>query len=372
MAGKCRSASGPNGRTRGPPAPGYFTRKTAGTALQATLTDARRGLLTNSARSGATVADAAGEWLRHAEVERGVKPSTLAEYESVVRTHVLLAFGDLALEAVDSRMIEKWQAERLDAGRLSRRTINKTLAVLGGIFERARRVWKLDANPVREVSRKPERYSGDLDFLSPEEVQRLVEAAESEQDGTLFLVAAFCGLRRGELIALAWRDVLFEQDAIRVRASYTYGHLSTPKSGKARTVPMVPQVAKALAQLSLRGEFVGEHDLVFPRADGHFLDGSAVTRRYKAALVRAGLRPLRFHDLRHSFGSTAINFLSILEVKEATGHADIRTTMRYLHAKSRADEARRLAQALRSRDARLATGTRAGCPRCPRNDAATS
>jgi integrase len=108
---------------------------------------------------------------------------------------------------------------------------------------------------------------------------------------------------------------------------------------------MVPQVAQALAQLSLRVEFVGEDDLVFPRADGRFLDGSAVTRRYKAALVRAGLRPLRFHDLRHSFGSTAINFLSILEVKEAMGHADIRTTMRYMHAKSRADESRRLAQA---------------------------
>jgi integrase len=170
-----------------------------------------------------------------------VKASTLAEYESVVRTHIGPAFGDLALEDVDSRMIERWQAEQFAAGRLSRRTINKALTNLGGIFTRAQRVWKL---PVEEVARQPERYSGDLDFLSPEEVQRVIEAAESEQDATIFLVGAFCGLRRGELIALAWRDVLFEQEAIRVRASYTYGHLSTPKSGKARTVPMVPQVAR--------------------------------------------------------------------------------------------------------------------------------
>lgn len=336
---------GPEWPDKGAPAPGYFNRRTAEAALQATLTDVRRGLLANVGRSGATVADAAEEWLRHGEIERGVKASTLAEYDSVVRTHILPAFGDLPLEAVDSRMIERWQAEQFEAGRLSRRTINKSLTVLGGIFERARRVWKLEANPVREVARKPERYAGDLDFLSPEEVQRLVEAAESEQDGTLFLVAAFTGLRRGELIALTWRDVLFDQDAIRVRASYTYGHLSTPKSGKARTVPMVPQVAQALARLSLRGLFVGEEDLVFPRAGGRFLDGSALTRRFKATLGRAGLRELRFHDLRHSFGSMAINHLSILEVKEAMGHADIRTTMRYLHAKSRADEARRLAQA---------------------------
>ncbi|HEX5468916.1 MAG TPA: site-specific integrase [Gaiellaceae bacterium] len=176
-------------------------------------------------------------------------------------------------------------------------------------------------------------------------MQRLVEAADCEQDGTLFLVAAFTGLRRGELIALTWRDVMFEQDAIRVRASYTYGHLSTPKSGKARTVPMIPRVGQALARLSLRGEFVGEDDLVFPRADGRFLDGSALTRRFKATLTRAGLRELRFHDLRHGFASVAVSHLSLLQLKEAMGHADIRTTMRYLHAKSRADEARRLAQA---------------------------
>jgi integrase len=336
---------GPEWPDKGTPAPGYFTRRTAEVALQATLTDLRRGLVVNAGRSGATVADAADEWLRHAEVERGVKPSTLAEYESVVRTHILPSFGPFALEAVDTSLIERWQADQLDAERLSRRTINKTMTILGGIFERARRVWKLEGNPVREVARKAERYSGNLDFLTPEEVQRLIEAAESQQDGTLFLVAAFTGLRRGELIALTWRDVLFEQEAIRVRASYTYGHLSTPKSGKARTVPMIPQVAQALARFSLGGQFVGEDDLVFPRGDGGFLDGSGLSRRFKTALERAGLRELRFHDLRHSFGSTAINYLSILEVKEAMGHADIRTTTRYLHAKSRADEARRLAQA---------------------------
>jgi integrase len=188
---------GPEWPDKGPPAPGYFNRKTAEAALQATLTDLRRGLLANAGRSGATVADAAEEWLRHAEVERGLKPSTLAEYESVVRTHILPAFGELALEVVDGRMVEQWQADRLDAGRLSRRTINKTLTVLGGIFTRAQRVWKLEANPVSDVARKPERYSGDLDFLSPEEVQRLVDAADSKQDGTFFLVAAFTGLRRG-------------------------------------------------------------------------------------------------------------------------------------------------------------------------------
>jgi integrase len=108
---------------------------------------------------------------------------------------------------------------------------------------------------------------------------------------------------------------------------------------------MVPAVAEALAKIGLRSLFVGDDDLVFPGFAGAYLDGSALRRRYKAALRRAGLRELRFHDLRHCFGSLAINALSIIEVQQAMGHADVKTTMRYLHAKSRGDEARRLAAA---------------------------
>jgi integrase len=120
-------------------------------------------------------------------------------------------------------------------------------------------------NPVSEVRRYPDRYSGDLDFFSPEEVIALVRAAESEQDGTIFLTAAFTGLRRGELVALRWRDVAFEQESIRVRASYTYGALTTPKSGRARAVPMVEVVAQALAKLANPTDSVSDDDLVLPR-----------------------------------------------------------------------------------------------------------
>ena len=71
-----------------------------------------------------------------------------------------------------------------------------------------------------------------LDVFSPEEVMALVRAAESEQDAAIYLTAAFTGLRRGELIALRWRDLDFAGCVIRVRASYSAGALSTPKSGK--------------------------------------------------------------------------------------------------------------------------------------------
>ena len=79
-----------------------------------------------------------------------------------------------------------------------------------------------------------------INVFSPEEVMALVRAADSEQDAAIFLTAAFTGLRQGELIALRWRDVDFAGSRIRVRASYTNGHLTSPKSGKVRSVPMAP------------------------------------------------------------------------------------------------------------------------------------
>lgn len=78
-------------------------------------------------------------------------------------------------------------------------------------------------------------------------------AAASEQDGAIYLTAAFTGLRRGELIALRWRDVHFDRSAIRVSGSYANGKLTTPKSGHGRVVPMVSEVAEVLARLSQRG-----------------------------------------------------------------------------------------------------------------------
>jgi integrase len=123
-----------------------------------------------------------------------------------------------------------------------------------------------------------------------------VRAADSEQDAAIYLTAAFTGLRRGELVALRWRDVDFPASTIRVRGSYSGGQLTTPKSGKVRSVPMAPEVAEALARLGTREHSTSDDDQVFIGVAGGYLDASALRRRYVAALKRAGLRQLRFHD----------------------------------------------------------------------------
>jgi integrase len=343
--GQVQKKIGPAWTERGRPAEGYFTKRTAEAWLRDRLDAERRGLVT---RTRATFADAAEEWLRYVEQDRDCKPSTLVDYRSVVRG-LLPEFGELRLDQITPERIEAWRAS-LGADRerpLSNRTRNKSLTILGGILERARKVHRLPSNPARDVEKLRERYDATrFKFYSPEEVAALVRAAASEQDGAIFLTAAFTGLRRGELIALRWRDVDFERSAIRVSASFANRQLTTPKSGHGRAVPMVPQVAEVLAKLSQREHATGDDDLVFVGDFGTYLDGSALRRRFVAAQRRAGLRPIRFHDLRHTFGTLAVRGAeSIVELQAWLGHAEVRTTMRYTHYREQADAAKRLATA---------------------------
>ncbi len=175
----------------------------------------------------------------------------------------------------------------------------------------------------------------------------LVRAAASEQDAAIYITAAFTGLRRGELLALRWRDVDFSGQAVRVRASFAEGALTTPKSGKVRSVPLAPPVAERLAKLGQRKRLTGDDDLVFIGQSGSYLDGRALRRRYDAALERASLRKLRFHDLRHTFGTRMIAKADIRRVQEWMGHADIETTMKYLHYAPRDADAALVAEAFR-------------------------
>src|SRR5204862_999038 len=135
------------------------------------------------------------------------------------------------------------------------------LMIVRAILEHGRKRDWIDANPAAEVERIPVRYSGDYDFFDREELDSLVAAAASEQDAAIYLTAALTGLRRGELVALRWRDVDFAGSAIRVRSSFAGGALTTPKSGKVRSVPMAPEVASALAKLAERGRWTGDDDL---------------------------------------------------------------------------------------------------------------
>ncbi|HET6505612.1 MAG TPA: site-specific integrase [Baekduia sp.] len=188
------------------------------------------------------------------------------------------------------------------------------------------------------------------------DVHRLAREADDVRDAAAVLVSGFAGLRRGEIVGLRWGDVSLMDARIDVRRAVVLGKEVTPKSGKARTVPMARQVAQALADLDAARRAhasaagfppaLRDADPVFGTTAGDTLDASALTRRYKKACEAIGMRVVRWHGLRHSFVTAAREGFGADRVQQMAGHEDARTAQRYAHARSAADDADRLTAAL--------------------------
>jgi integrase len=223
-------------------------------------------------------------------------------------------------------------------------------------------------NP-RKRDKHQERHPDALVFYSPEEVEALARAlaegrhrdpsrpavteqerdsrlVEDRQDAEIVRLAAYAGLRQGELLALRWHDINFAGSALTIARAISAGIESSTKSGRVRRVPLADQAAAALERTSRREHFVGSGDLVFCNMFGRHLDDSALRRRYRRAQVAADVRPLRFHDLRHTFGSLlAVNGVDVVTIQKAMGHGPLTTTSRYRHARPASEQAERFTDA---------------------------
>jgi integrase len=142
----------------------------------------------------------------------------------------------------------------------------------------------------------------------------------------------------GELWALRWSDIDFAGRGLIVRQNRVRRELRLPKSSRVRSVRLIDQAAAALDQLSRRNDFTAANDLVFISDTGSYLDDGDLRSRFYSALKRAGLGhkrredpPLRFHDLRHTFGTLAVQVWPLVDVQVYMGHANITTTMIYAH-----------------------------------------
>jgi integrase len=167
------------------------------------------------------------------------------------------------------------------------------------------------------------------------------------QDAVAVRISAYTGLRLGELLALRWSDVDWAGFALTISRAVSAGKETTPKPGKVRRVPLPEQAMFALERLSHRADFTEPSQLVFCNVvTGRPLDGSALRRRYKEAQSVAGVHAMRWHDLRHTYGSLlAASGEELVTIKSAMGHANISTTEVYLHARPATELAKRFTTA---------------------------
>jgi integrase len=341
---------------KGRPPDGYFTERMAEAELAALLTDLRRGSVPDPAdRSGKTFADAVAEWLRYVEHEKARRASTVRDYRNAANGALLPEFGaETPLEAITTETIDAYRARLLSEGKVSRRTVQKLMVLLHGIFKRATAVGWLPANPADGVERVNLRPNGEFNVLSVEQVEEVARAADGVFAAAV-IVAAYTGLRTGELRALRWRDIDFAAATVHVRRNKPAGGgEGMPKSGKLRSVPLMDDAAAALDGLSRRERFTGPDDRVFASPTGQMVGEDAFRDALYEAMGEAGIDrrdfpagPFRFHDLRHVFGTLAVQVFPLTDVRAYMGHADIATTMRYAHHVPKVDAARRFTDAVR-------------------------
>lgn len=358
---------GPAWTERTRPPVGYFTRKQAEDALRAFLTDAQRGELPDPGQSsGKTFGDAVAEWLRYTEVDRSRAESTVRDYRNTANGTLLPAFGkDTPLEAIDQDRLDAYRQRLLTEAKVSRRTVQKTMVLLHGIFKRARQLRWIRENPAENVERVQLKRSGEFNVLSVEQVEAVARAAVDGTDAAI-IVAAYTGLRTDELRALRWRDVDFTTATLHVRRNKPAGGSErAPKSGQVRSVPLMDDAARELDRLSRRERFTGTGDRVFCSETGDGLGGNVLRDGLYAAIEAAGINrkafPARagftFHDLRHTYGTLAVQVYPLVDVQAYMGHADIQTTMAYAHhvpKHNAADALTEFVRAQRSEEPRFA------------------
>ena len=200
----------------------------------------------------------------------------------------------------------------------------------------------LPVNPVRSVDKRREEYSKPPETFTAEQIlavaraardgkhvnggRRLGEhtgghraAARQRADAAIYTVAGFTGLRQGELRALRWKHVRFADRTLVVVAAMSAGDSSGTKSGKWRAVPLAREAFVALDELSRREWFTGTDDFVFCGPAGDPIEESALRRRFNAARDAAGLPPLPFHHLRHTFATLAMRGLDPATVQVSHG-----------------------------------------------------
>lgn len=281
-----------------------------------------------------TMADAGDRLAELLEV-KGRKSSTLEAVRSALRVHLVPQFGDRPLDRIDVRAVERFIASERRDGRAPK-SIRNYLGVLHSIFELAIEKGWARENPVKRAAKPEGEGNPEIRFLTIEEVEALLLAVPDDVlgsiEGTLYLMAAMTGLRQGELLGLRWSDVDWLAGKVRVRRAYVRGEYGTTKSRRGfRAVPLADRVGAELEALSRRSAFTTDDDLVFGHPQtGTPLDRSKVRKRFKAAVKSAGVRDVRFHDLRHTFGTRmAAVGVPMRTVQEWMGHADFKTTLIY-------------------------------------------
>lgn len=274
------------------------------------------------------------DWLKnYASVS--VKPSTYRSYEIIVRRHIIPYWGRIKLSQITPMQVQAFVADRVATG-LSPKSVTHILVLFKKMLNDAVTWGNLASNPAKSI-KKPRPEHRETECLTPEECRRLI-AATPKAHRALVVTAILTAGRRGELLALKWGDIDWGVNGvggrILIRRSLWGGKEQTPKSRTSiRSIPLSPRLSETLTEHRLTTPPT-DGDYIFRKENGLPLDPDDFVKRvFQPALRRAGLRHIRFHDLRHTGASLLLSQgESVKYVAQVLGHSNPSITLStYVH-----------------------------------------
>ena len=298
-----------------------------------------------------------GQWMdvwyeNYAKVK--VRPSSHQTYKGYIENHIKPNIGDILLEKLTTLDLQRLYKTLLATGRVDRleskgqpkglspKTVRNIHQILSSALKLAQEQRIILTNPA-EGCALPKVEHREMKTLPVEQLQSFLREAKDSGVFALYYLELATGLRRGELLGLKWEDIDLEHGDLRVRrqiARINGQVVEAPLKTKNayRTLPLAEDTISILKEQKKR---VGSSPWVFPSATGGPISPDSVLHMLHRVLKRAGLPQVRFHDLRHTFATLALqNGVDIKTVSGMLGHFSAGFTLdTYAHVTTSAQKA---------------------------------
>jgi integrase len=293
-----------------------------------------------------TLGELLRQWLKD-YASMNTTDRTQESYTSIIERHLIPALGKVSLIDLQAQNIQSYYAKKLSEGRadgkggLSARSVVYHHRILSKVLDYAVKMGLVVRN-VAKVVEPPRVARVTMQTLSAEEVSRFLDVARDTDYYVYFATLIYTGLRRGELLALRWRNLDLGSGKLSVvETAYRLGsgeyRIKEPKTPQSRrTVILPPSLVELLKvyrfdQELLRiqlGISLEADDFVFIRPDGSPINPNAITLAFRRIIKKAGLKDIRIHDLRHTHATLMLKAgIHPKVVSERLGHANIGITL---------------------------------------------